>query len=297
MLIRYRGTPDSPELASMPPDMPGMLVVGDTHGFQNCISAIAARAKQVRKAFELDPAKPLAIVQVGDFGFWPHALKFMSSLDKMMSRRDVNAVMFFIDGNHEDHFSLAAQNVKSATKSCGDIGIHERLLWLPRGTRWTWAAREFAAVGGAVSIDFADRIEGVSWFREETLTAADHRRFVTDGRKVDVLFCHDSPAVHPPWIEESKKAFPWVTNESHCTANRMTLDDMASDCAPKIAIHGHWHIRHSYRVTTADRTHSYQAEALSMTNRNGSMGWLDLKTLQLCDFAPVAKWRPGDGFD
>ena len=74
------------------------LIVGDTHGDTENLKAI------FRLAFERNCQK---IIIVGDFGYFPNdedGIKFLSFLDFMV--RDFGIELAFVDGNHDDHYSL-----------------------------------------------------------------------------------------------------------------------------------------------------------------------------------------------
>ena len=76
-----------------------VLIAGDTHGNTSWVETLA------RKAAE--QGCPI-IIQVGDFGYFPDhpgGPRFLTAVDTACA---VNGVeLWFIDGNHDDHFALA----------------------------------------------------------------------------------------------------------------------------------------------------------------------------------------------
>ena len=71
------------------------MVVGDVHG--NTVF--------MRSAIERASVRGInTILQVGDFGYWPHTKsgeKFLKDLERFAAER--NVTVWWIDGNHENH--------------------------------------------------------------------------------------------------------------------------------------------------------------------------------------------------
>ena len=76
-----------------------VLIAGDTHGntkWVTHLTEVAARSDCP------------VIVQVGDFGYFPDhrdGPRFLSAVDQACAANGVE--LWFIDGNHDDHTSLA----------------------------------------------------------------------------------------------------------------------------------------------------------------------------------------------
>lgn len=125
-----------------PSDPIRLLVAGDTHGNQlhwEHVLLPAAREHQVD-----------AIVQLGDLGYWPltgEGLDYLAWLSAELDDADLSVI--FVDGNHEDHRALR----QLPARPDGFVEVTDRILWAPRGHRWTWQGVRFLALGGAYSID------------------------------------------------------------------------------------------------------------------------------------------------
>lgn len=261
----------------------GVTVLGDTHGDAAMVGLLPRLVGRMRRISGLGPEDTVGIIQLGDFGFWPHTTDWMAALSRCMAREDVNAAMWFLDGNHEHHHMLAELADDDLMRGPdGEFCIHDRLGWLPRGTRWEWSGRRLAAMGGAVSIDQDGRTYGHDWFEEEAITYGQYRRFEAHGGKVDVLFAHDAPSAELPWSNLLAGQHGRVYSNS--TSNRMTLAEVAACCEADLVVHGHWHVRSDYVAHDPGRGRPYRVEAMGSNLSWKSMsGWLDLARLNIGD--------------
>lgn len=154
--------PHKPAGLSDDPQPRRVLVAGDLHGVSWDTEATIHHA--------LAEGCPL-ILQLGDFGFWPATAAgdyFLQWLDDLLE--EVRLQLWFIDGNHDNHRALD----ELAAGSLDPVRLTERLVYLPRGARWTWHGVRFCALGGAASIDAElgpidettdDERRGWPWFR------------------------------------------------------------------------------------------------------------------------------------
>lgn len=131
-------------------------------------------AKFHRLVQVMDETEADVYVQVGDFGLWP---------DRVVP--PLPGTLYMVEGNHEYYPYLAG--IESPTE------IRPGLIYVPRGTVLELDGRRIGFLGGADSPDRAQRIEGVSWFREETISYEDMLRFPADAA-IDVLVTHTPPA-------------------------------------------------------------------------------------------------------
>ena len=79
-------------------DVTRVLAVGDLHG------NLAWTKRVIQESVE---AGTSTILQLGDFGYWPHTpdgARFLEAVSKDLQDADVN--LFFIDGNHENFDEL-----------------------------------------------------------------------------------------------------------------------------------------------------------------------------------------------
>ena len=77
-------------------DVRRVLVAGDTHGNAPWVEGLAATAAE--------QGCPI-VIQVGDFGYFPdhpNGPRYLTAIDTACARHGVE--LWFIDGNHDDHF-------------------------------------------------------------------------------------------------------------------------------------------------------------------------------------------------
>ena len=149
--------------------------IGDVH---------RAFGKLARLVSEL-PHGVQAIVQVGDLGLHP------SDLTPQRQRAEwVSRPLHFIGGNHDYEPWFRGL--------CVPTELAPNIIYVPRGSLLELDHRRLAFLGGGDSvIDRAQRREGVDWWPEERVTAAEVARFAGAGR-VDILVAHTPPApVYP----------------------------------------------------------------------------------------------------
>ncbi len=207
-----------------------VLVAGDTHG----------RLEQVRLLVMVAERENCGrIVQVGDFGFWPHVEPFHERVDRLAARAGLD--FLWLDGNHEN-FDALERLVDVDADAPQPMG--ERLWYLPRASTWEWAGCRFMALGGAYSIDKAHRVEGHSWWSQELLTREQVSRALDRG-PVDVLLTHDAPDGVVPIVTSSYKG------DEISRGNRRAISAVREAVQPALLVHGHYHHRYT---ATIDRT-------------------------------------------
>lgn len=141
-----------------------LAFIGDVH----------AKFDQLRRLFDQneDLQEAEAVIQLGDLGLWPR-------YEWVTPPRRI----YFLDGNHEYFPELT--DIKEPQE------IRENLVYVPRGTVLELAGFRVGFLGGAESPDKHLRVEGRSWFREESISYSDMLRL--EG-SVDVLATHTPPA-------------------------------------------------------------------------------------------------------
>lgn len=237
-----------------------ILLLGDVHGAYGWLKLA------VRAANSLGISR---ILQLGDFGFWPHYASGKEFLQKANETLDENGVeLWWVDGNHENHDWLAIQERdEDGFWRLGNI-IH-----IGRGSRWSWGGRSFMGCGGAYSIDKMYRREGESWWAGETITEGDVLN--CDGLSVDVLVTHDAP-----WGAPNVIGFETVGDKDdypESAANRKRVAAICDLVQPKLLVHGHYHHRNSTM---------YKSTRVEGFGRDGdvkSTGVLDLNDLSVMD--------------
>lgn len=214
-----------------------VLFAGDTHGdLMHCFNLIDLAKKE-----DCD-----AIVVLGDFGYWEHTnwgIEFLDALNERLNSKKID--LFFIDGNHENHTMLRYMYVDGNDDPMPEV--RNRIKYIPRGTRFTWDGVSFLALGGAYSIDVANRLEGSSWWPEEMITQSEIMK--CGDEKVDVLLSHDAPAEVP-----IDRIFPsFHKNDSNTYSNRQMLQAVVDDVDPNWVLHGHYHYRYNHDVPSEKR--------------------------------------------
>lgn len=226
-------------------------MLGDTHGS----SWTAARA--VRDAVAHGARH---IVQVGDFGYWPHKRDGIRFLDEVNAAATEAGVQFvWLDGNHENFDALEGMVPNTAKNDKGMSMLRSNLLYSPRGNSWTWDDQRFMTVGGAVSVDKALRLmeecgdwvdrsgrlhngsgARTLWWPQERTTDADveHAAREAQRKPVDYLFTHDCSDQTP---------FRYRLKEDPDSKdNRRKIDELLNRVAPRWHFHGHMHTRYAW---------------------------------------------------
>lgn len=149
-----------------------IYVVGDLHG---------DLMRLVTLKQHLTPED--TVIQVGDFGFYPETIKEWNHLFK-----DYPCRILAIDGNHEDFNYLDTFNGELAE-------VTPNLFHVPRGTVMEIEGKLFGFFGGGESVDKAYRVENVSWWKQEQITARDVETIIenVNYRQLDFLIAHVPP--------------------------------------------------------------------------------------------------------
>lgn len=219
-----------------------ILVVGDTHGNRRWWELeVLPRAERL----EVD-----LICQLGDFGYWPQRHGRGSDFIAAVSASPVPVL--FVDGNHEDHESLAVAvagvRARTPLNPTSPVPLGGALVYLPRGARLVWDGVRVAALGGAHSIDRRLRSPGFDWFREESITRAD-LDLLASGGPTDVLLTHDVPAAAPVQgvpVEEMPNA--WLGELADAHAHRLLVQEGLDSVQPSLLLHGHFHTSWYHRL-------------------------------------------------
>lgn len=235
-----------------------IVVAGDWHG------AVGWAMGVIRRLPELLPDEsPRMLVHCGDFGVWPgtDGERYVHKLNRELARAD--AILWFVDGNHEWHSKLA-----DLPQVDGMGWVADRIWHLPRGHRWTWHDRTWLALGGAASLDRARRTEGKTWWPAEEITTSQALGAIRGG-PADTMITHDCPAkvthtfpARPSWWHPDDL----TRSDVHQGRLQMVVDAVQ----PAHLIHGHLH--KSYTRTL-------------------DMGWGPIEVTGLdCDGAPSGNW-------
>jgi hypothetical protein len=191
-----------------------------------------------------------AVFVAGDFGYWPHAPKFIRVAQRAKTTHGVD--VWFIEGNHESYPKLARDVSKNADSddpmSCVNLG--GSLYYVPRGARLGVGNLSVVGFGGAVSIDRLFSYPGVSWFPEEAVTNEQIERITAHA---DVLVTHDTVAGYtiPGLMPIEEMAKEWVKVLPEAQAHRIVLSRVAERVQPSLLIHSHYHTGYDTDIDTA----------------------------------------------
>lgn len=189
--------------------------IGDTHGRWNLL-------KTAMRVLDTD-----VYIQVGDFGFWPGIVEGLQ-LDKPL---------YWIDGNHEHHHMI--QQVFDCDKrEPQPAPFNKNLIYLPRGTSLEFDGIKFGFIGGAWSIDFWHRTDGVNVFLKEELLGDEHKHIL----EADFMVTHDvfTDAYENLGLPDPYPIFG-VPREKCNTQTQIGLQSVFERVKPKWWIHGHYH--------------------------------------------------------
>lgn len=289
-----------------------ILACGDTHGNTSALCNIAIpQAKKNGCEY---------IVQCGDFGYWEHqqdGVKFLNKVSKSLVRE--NIVMYWLDGNHENHPLLWEKYPENEDGFCE---VRPNLFYLPRGKVWKFGDVTCLALGGAFSIDKEWRVaeelahgplggrfsadprvaeeqaerysrgdyEHTLWWPTEMTTKEDGERAIrhamADG-PVDIMFTHDCPeGTDIPGIHSVDK-WRWPQTWQ----NREILRNVFDAVQPKLLIHGHYHERYTSKLPLSPKVGNgdllewdyCRVDGLANDGRPGFAVILDLDSLFLVE--------------
>lgn len=212
-----------------------IMFLGDTHGSRG----FTEDAIEVAADLGVD-----RIVQVGDFGFWPHieaGQKFLAHVGK--ASRKCAVPVYWLAGNHEDWITIK-DTMESGVDPVEDPFHHgKNVTYIRSGARWEWGGMTFGCLPGAFSVDRGHRVKysnrSYGWFPEEMPDGS----LIPGLGTVDVLLTHDAPIVPPKLMASGHfRSIP----ESSVSQDVVYRGIMSA--TPKYLVHGHWHHREVYGV-------------------------------------------------
>lgn len=204
--------------------MKNYLFLGDVH---NDLDFAESAANHARK-------HNAEIIQCGDWGFlWPGRDQLEELSDMLVG---IGIILRFVDGNHDDHTRLKKLRGRVRTRG---VEIAKNVIYQPRGSvHEDEDGTRFLFLGGAPSIDRDSRIEGESWWPEETIKTAEFARAKSALGPIHVLVTHDAPTFPPGFTPKGSPSY------QHDQARSMGLvNKLIHHHKPTLHIHGHWHTR------------------------------------------------------
>lgn len=187
-------------------DIQKMLLVGDIHGKFSPFHVFARRVQ----------GRGVAVVQIGDFG---HGFLDHGTAERVENFFRGNAgTCGFIRGNHDDPEICRAMPG-----------------WIPDGhydPNW-----DIMFVGGAFSVDWHVRTQGLDWWADEECSIAEFNAIVDRYAAVQprIMVTHDAPA------DAIRALFPGDPVFQPMSRTMQALNAMLELHRPDLWIFGHWH--------------------------------------------------------
>jgi len=199
-------------------------ITGDTHGTFDF------------RFGKIDCEKGDHIIILGDFGFLWEQKETKAERQALEELKSIGIDVLFIDGNHENFSrlnSLPLRNLFGNLVGVVDKGIYH----LRRGNIYCIEGKSFFCMGGAASIDRDIRIEGLSWWKEET-----HSREEIDNAlenlkkacyKMDYMLTHSAPGTLKSML---------LRNNNFLDPTEGFFEQLANTVDFKLWLFGHYHI-------------------------------------------------------
>lgn len=266
-----------------------VVVAGDWHGI----------AEWGRKVITTASAHGIGVIlHAGDFGIWPgKGATYRDQMEKAC--RESGVVILVTPGNHEWWEAIDQLAPTDRGDGWGALKwVTDHIAVLPRGHRFTLTtgteggalpvSRTFVSMGGAPSIDYLWRREGVNWWPSEQITDADVATVVAGGT-ADVMLTHDAPDVPyaTPSVSMVVASNPhgWPNRGlAYAAVGRRRVTRAFEGVAPAMLVHGHFHVADEAQVLFLEghgpgRDGGCTVVSLDQQETVGNVRILDLATL------------------
>lgn len=213
-----------------------IVVCGDTHGDWGPLNTL------------INKTQPNILFVCGDFGWWVHchnSTEFSGNgkpWNQFGVKLPINTKLFWCDGNHENFDDIEARCKEHGTCEPFEFEPEKMpgVFYCPRGSVVELPdGRNVLFMGGAESIDKARRIQGMSWWPQETITQSDLNDL--PDCKIDIVISHTVPMkfIEHPGFSLGRND-PWLANIIRDPSVR-ALDAIFDQYKPKQWFAGHWH--------------------------------------------------------
>lgn len=175
------------------------------------------------------------IIACGDFGYWPHISwgeKFVQSIGRMAQETQIK--FYWVDGNHENH-DLIDDLVKTHGADSPIPLDNDWFYYIPRGCRFDINGYKVMGYGGAYSVDWEYRTEGISWWRQELIN--EYALDEIANEKVDILVTHEAPL---------GKEISYKDEIPVSVHQRELVSLIQSKVTPDLHVCGHHHTRETW---------------------------------------------------
>lgn len=171
-----------------------IFITGDTHGIVDIHKLSASSFIHGKNMTKED-----YVIILGDFAllWYPEGNEKVKQDNHWLDWLDAKPwTTLFLDGNHENHSML--YDLLIIEKFGGKVGqVRDSIFHLKRGEVYEIDYNKFFVMGGAYSIDKLQRIEGISWWKEEEPSHAEYEYGLSNLEKnnweVDYILGHTCP--------------------------------------------------------------------------------------------------------
>jgi len=222
------------------------------------------------------------VLHVGDFGFWPTPLgvQFIKSMQSKLADND--QTLYVTLGNHEDYVHISTFVAHPDMPGFVYSPEFPNILVAERGARWNWDGVSFVSLGGAASIDFEGRTQGINWWTEERITLGDVFRTIQDGH-ADVMIAHDAAQGVNLFGSHRDDRGAWSQKAlAYADESRAMMRQAVDSVKPDLFFHGHYHHYLDTQVHLHDGVEGYTYRNVSL-NKDGSKNNLAVLTLPTMD--------------
>lgn len=129
--------------------------------------------------------------------------------------------------------------------------LRDHVLYAPNGATWRWSGLLFGAFGGAASVDYRSRNEGIDWWEDERATE-DEFRMLAGGPRLDILVSHDAPITEALRRKFHTAPAGWDLN--YAEAHSRMVERLIWATRPKLQVAGRYHVRLSDHIMTMGAT-------------------------------------------
>lgn len=209
------------------------LIVGDLHGEWKYLNTL------------INHKKPDIILQVGDFGWWPHFHNKtgLSSENKKFNQfgiKNKNTKVLWIPGNHENWDDLNCLTTDEPFE------IQDNITYCPFGTIIEINGLNILCCGGAESTDKESRTKGLDWWKSEIITQKEMDNLPEC--KIDVVISHTIPRF---FFEQA--TWTWY-HERYNDPSTYALQLIFTKYQPKRWYSGHFHHYHKQKINDCEWT-------------------------------------------
>lgn len=241
-----------------------IIVAGDLHGVWNRMNFLATKYR------------PKIILQAGDFGWWPNfdntthistgiwrrsMLNPLTPKEQTKWRQDGlklrDSVLYFCPGNHENWVDLERM---ATSLNPNPVELMKNIFYMPKCSVLSLPDhRQVLFMGGALSIDKAERKAYYDWFPQELITLDDVDAL--PDTNIDIVISHTCPIEFKEIINEGADTYSaskFFDQSCHYLSKVLYKYD------PKYWFFGHFHL------SMVGRTYNTDWFAL---NKTGETGW------------------------